>query len=42
MLLAGDESARSQPGNTNAYCQDREMVGSTGYSARRVRPIEFV
>ena len=26
MLLAGDEIARSQGGNNNAYCQDNEMT----------------
>ena len=26
MLLAGDEFARSQKGNNNAYCQDNEIL----------------
>ena len=25
MLLAGDEFARTQQGNNNAYCQDNEI-----------------
>ena len=28
MILAGDEFARTQRGNNNAYCQDNEISGS--------------
>ncbi len=35
MLLAGDEFARTQRGNNNAYCQDNESPGSTGRGSAR-------
>jgi len=30
MLVAGDEFARTQHGNNNAYCHDSELIGTTG------------
>ncbi len=38
MLQAGDELARTQDGNNNAYCQDNESPGWTGTSTASVRP----
>ena len=34
MLLGGDEFARSQNGNNNAYCQDNESAGSIGNATK--------
>jgi isoamylase len=42
MLLAGDEFARSQGGNNNAYCQDNEISWvDWGYGERGERLVEF-
>jgi pullulanase/glycogen debranching enzyme len=32
MLLAGDESGRSQQGNNNAYCQDKGDLSAVYYA----------
>ena len=37
MLLAGDEFARTQQGNNNAYCQDNE-ISWVDWKHRRARP----
>jgi glycogen operon protein len=43
MLLAGDESLRSQRGNNNAYCQDNELSWvDWARSERSMRMIDFV
>jgi len=34
MLLGGDEIARTQGGNNNAYCQDNEIGASTRLESR--------
>jgi len=42
MLLAGDESGRSQGGNNNAYCQDNELSWHTWPLPRAAVPqVEF-
>ncbi len=43
MLLGGDEFARTQAGNNNAYCQDNELTWfDWGQVARAGELIEFV
>ncbi|MFP4550270.1 MAG: glycogen debranching protein, partial [Spirochaetales bacterium] len=43
MLTAGDEIARSQGGNNNAYCQDNEISWMPWKSiSRNIRLLEFV
>ena len=39
MLLAGDEFARSQKGNNNAYCQDNEISWVDWAAAEKGRPL---
>ena len=42
LLLGGDEFARSQGGNNNAYCQDNELTWlDWGQAAKRAAQIEF-
>ena len=40
MLLAGDEFARTQEGNNNAYCQDNEISWLNWESAGKRRVVD--